>query len=244
MSFLDPADSSPGPPRMDQGTRLWGMLRRRQVLVPTWRGWLALLLILATLAWLALREAHSFLAMTEPVSGGALVVEGWASDHVLEQAVAEFGRGSYEKLYVTGGPIEAGAPLAEYRTYAERGAAVLLKLGLAAEEVQAVPAPPVRQDRTYAAMIALRHWFEQHGSMPAKVHLVTRGPHARRSRLVLQHALGERVEVGVTAVPVLEYDTVHWWRSSAGVRDVIGEALAYSYVRWFPPEAALASEHR
>lgn len=142
---------------------------------------------------------------------------------------------------VTGGPIEAGAPLAEYRTYAERGAAVLQKLGLPAEEVQAVPAPPVRQDRTYAAMITLRHWFEHHGSMPAKVHLVTRGPHARRSRLLMRHALGQHLEVGVTAVPIQEYDTVHWWRSSAGVRDVIGEALAYGYVLWFAPEAELGS---
>lgn len=59
------------------------------------------------------------------------MVEGWTPDYVLEEAVAEYKRGRYQKLYVTGGPIEAGAPLAEYRTYAERGAAVVLKLGLA-----------------------------------------------------------------------------------------------------------------
>ncbi len=110
MSFTEPNDSLSGPPHMDQGTRLWGMLRRRQVLVLTWRGWFALLLILGTLAWLAIREAHSFLAMTEPVSGGALVVEGWAPDYVLQEAVAEFERGSYEKLYGHRRPDRGGRP--------------------------------------------------------------------------------------------------------------------------------------
>jgi uncharacterized SAM-binding protein YcdF (DUF218 family) len=112
----------------------------------------------------------------------------------------------------------------------------VLKLGLAPGDVQAVPAPLVRQDRTYAAMVALRQWFEEQGSIPARVHLVTRGAHARRSRSLLQHAFGERVEVGVTAVPTRDYDPAHWWRSSAGVREVIGEALAYGYVLCFAPK--------
>lgn len=221
---------------MDQEAKLWGLLRRRRVLVPTWLGWLALLVAFAVFALFVVRQAQSFLAVNEPLPGGALVVEGWAPDYVLEEAATEFERGPYEKLYVTGGPIEAGAHLAEYQTYAERGAAILLKLGLNPNKVQAVPAPLVPQDRTYTALIALRDWFQDHRTMPAKVHLITRGPHARRSRLLLQHAMDKQVQVGVTAVPVREYDTVHWWRSSAGVRDVIGEALAYGYVFWFRPE--------
>ena len=86
---------------------------RRELLVPTWRGWLALLLVIGASLGFLLRHAHSFLAVSEPLPGGALVVEGWADDSVLEAAMAEFHRGPYEKLYVTGGPIEAGAPLVE-----------------------------------------------------------------------------------------------------------------------------------
>jgi len=93
----------------------------------------------------------------------------------------------------------------------------------------------VRQDRTYTAMIALREHFQQHRMMPNKVNLITRGPHARRSRLLLQHALGKEIQVGVTAVPNRDYDAVHWWRSSPGVRDVIAEALAYGFVFLFRP---------
>jgi hypothetical protein len=220
---------------MDQGKTLWGLLRRRQFLVPTWLGWLALLGVFGAAALFVVRQAHSFLAVTETLPGGALVVEGSVPDYVLEAAINEFRRGHYEKLYVTGGPLDAGAPLVEYRTYAERGAAILLKLGLSPNEFQAVPAPQVRQDRTYTAMIALRDHFQQNRTMPAKVNLVTRGPHARRSRLLLQYALGKEVQVGVTAVPNRDYDVVHWWRSSPGVRDVIAEALAYGFVFLFRP---------
>ena len=99
----------------------------------------------------------------------------------------------------------------------------------------------MRQDRTYASVIALRDWFQHNRITPTKAHLITRGPHARRSRLLLERVLGEQVQVGVTAVPTPTYDNLHWWRSSAGVRDVIGEALAYAYVLGFGPEPEAAS---
>jgi hypothetical protein len=218
-------------PNQAENERCWGLLRRRQCLVPTWRGWLALVLGLAALALIAVREIHPFLAVTKPVTGGLLVVEGWAPDYALEAAVEEFSRNHYDKLYVIGGPLEHGGPLSEYKTLAERGAATLLKLGLSTNAVQAVPAPLVRQDRTYTAAVSLRNWLRQHGISPAKIHLLSEGAHARRSRLLVKKALGPGTVVGVTAIPIKDYDPQHWWRSSAGVRMVIGEALAYAYAR-------------
>jgi DUF218 domain len=217
---------------MEPEKRLWGLVSRRACLVPTWRGWLALGLAFAVAAFAGVREVHPFLAVTDPLPGGALVVEGWATDHALEEAAAEFHRRHYDRLYVTGGPIEWGAPLAEYKTYAQRGAAVLLKLGLSAHEVQAAPAPRVRQDRTYAAAVGLRHWLRDHGVYETKLHVITEGPHARRSRLMFQEAFGPGVKVGITAVPVLDYDERHWWRYSAGVRGVVDEMVAYLYARF------------
>ncbi len=200
--------------------------------MPTWRGCLSFLVIFALLAVLVGRHLHSFLALNETVSGGVMAVEGWGSDYAMEQAVVEFRRGHYEKVYVTGGPLEWGAPLAEYKTYAQRGAAVLLKLGLATNLVQAVPAPAVRADRTYTAGIALGKWVRENHVQLRKVQLISEGPHARRSRLLLAKALGPEVQVGVTAVPVQDYDPNRWWRSSAGVRGVIGELLAYGYAKF------------
>lgn len=189
-------------------------------------------MVLAVLVWSVARRAHSFFATVDPVHGGILVVEGWAPDYAMAETVAEFRRHPYSRLYVTGGPLEVGTPLSEYKTYAQRGTAILLKLGLTTNEVQAVPCGPVRKDRTYAAAVALGDYLRENGGIPDRVHLITEGPHARRSRLLLQMALGREAEVGVTAIPIPDYDPDRWWDSSAGVRGVIGEAIAYGYARF------------
>ncbi len=205
-----------------------GLLRRRQCLLPTWRGWLLFVLICSLLVVVAVRSVHPFLAVNDPKPGGALVVEGWASDAAMAAVVAEFKQNHYERLF---GPLEEGAPLSDYKTYAELGAAVLLKLGLGTNQVQAVPAPRVRQDRTYAAAVALRDWLRAHGPAPKRFNLLTVGPHARRSRLLFEKALGKDAIVGVRALPEENYDPNHWWQSSQGFRVVTGEVIAYVYVR-------------
>lgn len=218
-----------------QGTesrRGWGLFRRRECLVPTWRGCALFLLLFAALSVGIGRHLHSFLSMNERVTGGVMAVEGWAHDYALESALKQFKRDHYETIFVTGGPIETGAPLSEHKTYAERGAAILVKLGVETNLVQAVPAGWVRTDRTYAAAVALRDWTREHNVTLTNVQLISEGPHARRSRLLFAKALGPKVRVGITSIPVLDYDPDHWWRSSAGVRGVIGELLAYGYARF------------
>jgi hypothetical protein len=217
---------------------LWGLLQRQPCWVPTWRGGLALLLIGVSLFILTVLQAYPFLAIIEPVTGGALVVEGWSPDYVLEAAMKEFKQHPYTKLYVTGGPLERGAMLSEYKTYAELAAASLLRMGLAAEAVQAVPAPEVYRDRTYRSAIVLRHWLHQHQLTITNFTVFTLGAHSRRTRLLFQKAMDQGSTVGIVAVPDQQYDGDHWWASSEGVRTVIGEAIAYTYVRWFfyPPK--------
>lgn len=199
----------------------------------TWRGWLLLVLSLAALSLITIRGLHPFLAVTEPVEGGLLVVAGWVSDNTMKATIAEFKKHPYEKVCVTGGPIERSAWLSLYKTYAEEGAATLFKLGLNKNEVQAVPSVSVRKDRTYAEAAAFSKWKRDSGAAFTTVHLITEGAHARRSRLLFQQALGSGVKVWVTSVPKSDYDPEHWWQSSAGVREVIGEALAYGYTRFF-----------
>jgi uncharacterized SAM-binding protein YcdF (DUF218 family) len=220
----------------------WRLFHRRPCLVPTWRGWLFLGLVLVTVTMVAIRGSYSFLAVNDPKPGGVLVVEGWAGDYALEAAVAEFKQFSYEKIYVTGGPIEWGAPLSEYKTYAELGAATLVALGMNTNVVQPVPAPKVKQDRTYACAVALKNWVDQHGIQLTRVNLVTVGPHARRSRLLFQKSFGDDLPIGVIAVPEPEYDARRWWRSSQGFRVVTGEAIAYLYARFlFHPSQGITS---
>ena len=210
----------------------WGLVRRRNCLVLTWRGWLLLALSLATLSVISVREIYPFLAVTEPVKGGLLVVEGWVPDVAMKAVIAEFKQHHYEKVYVTGGPIYRDAQLSGYKTFAEKGTATLLKLGLNTNEVQPVPSEWIRRDRTYSEAVALKKWMLDRGVVFTTVHLITEGAHARRSRLLFQRALGSGVTVGVTSVPDSEYDPEHWWQSSAGVRIVVGETTAYAYARF------------
>ena len=54
--------------------KLCGLLRQRLCLVPTWRGCLVLGLVVGLLTLGAVRGIHSFLAVTDPLPGGVLVV--------------------------------------------------------------------------------------------------------------------------------------------------------------------------
>jgi uncharacterized SAM-binding protein YcdF (DUF218 family) len=223
---------------MESSKTCLGLLRRRQCLVPTLRGWLLLALGCAALTLVAARAVHPFLAVTDPVPGGVLVVEGWVPDYMLEAAIAEYKQNHYARLFVTGIPLQQGAPLSEYTNFAYLGAATLVKLGMNTNDVQAVPTGFTRRDRTYAMALSLKRWWRNHEMAPAKVNLITGGPHARRSRLMFEKALGKGVTVGVIAIPPNDYDERHWWYYSQGVRIIIGEMLAYTYARllFYPPQ--------
>lgn len=209
----------------------FGLLRRRECLLPTWRGWLVLAGILALTAFAALKSAYPFLAVQQPASGGVLVVEGWAPDYVMADALNELRRGGYKEIFVTGVPLEAGDVLFEHRTYAELGAATLLKLGADPATVQAIPAPAVRQDRTYTSAVTLKVWLFEHGIPFQSVNVMTFGAHARRTRLLYEKAFGPSTQIGVVSVADRSFDPQHWWRSSQGFRIVTGEAIAYVYAR-------------
>lgn len=220
------ANSTPAAPRC------WGLLRRRQIWLPTWRGWLALLLLGVAFILLVGPHTYGFFAVNEPLPSGVLVVEGWLPDYGLSQAIEEFQRHPARKVFVTGGPIEHGAPLSEYKTYAELGAAVIVKLGLPSNLVQAIPSPPVCKDRTYASARALRKYLDEHQMNETQFNLFTIGTHGRRSRLLFEKGLGPTAHIGVVSVESRDFDPAHWWRYSASVRGVIAETLAYAYAKF------------
>jgi hypothetical protein len=163
---------------------LLGCFRRREAWVPTWRGVLLLITVLLIAMIAGVLTVHPFLAPNHPIPDGILVIEGWGPDYALQAAAEEFNRGHYDRLYVTGGPLEHGGPLSEYKSFAELGAATLLKLGLTTNIVQAVPAPLVQQDRTYNSSLALRQYLDEHSIPHPALNLISMGPHARRSLII------------------------------------------------------------
>ncbi|MEY2633667.1 MAG: hypothetical protein RIR00_2321 [Pseudomonadota bacterium] len=230
---------------MKEEVLFYGLLQRQWCIGLTWQGWLLLLALLAGLGlWLG-RGLYPFLAENRDVSRcEAMVVEGWMPDQAVARIVAEYQRRGCQRLFFTGGPIELGGPLLEFGSYAEVGARRAVHYGVPAAAVQAVPAAYAARDRTYTSALALRQWLEaqegaQEGARLRGLQVMSFGPHARRTRLLFALALGEAYEVGVTALPPLDYPPESWWRFSGGVRAVIGEGIAFLYARWlFRPEQA------
>ncbi len=84
------------------------LTRVKTGLVLTWQGWLLALALVGVALWGLGTHLYGYLAHTEPVGGGVLVVEGWLPDEGLRQAKARFEAGGYRRMLVTGGPLQKG----------------------------------------------------------------------------------------------------------------------------------------
>jgi hypothetical protein len=210
-----------------------GLLSRRERWGLSARGWLVCVAGSVACAVTLVLGSYPFLAVTHRVQTPLLVVEGWVDLHGIKAGVAEFHRGGYERVVTTGGPVSGLAGyLTDQSTTAGVGASRLRQAGLPPERVQMAPSREVERDRTYHSAIALRDWCAAHGVALKSINVLTQDVHARRTRLLFQKALGPGVEVGIIAVSHPQYDGRRWWRSSAGVRTVIGESIAYIYARF------------
>ena len=228
--------------------KLFGVFVRKERWGISWQGWLIVLTgIVATLC-LFLFRIYPFLAVTHRVNTNVLVVEGWIHEYAIRAAVKEFRSNHYEHVFTTGGPVVgSGGYINDFYTSASVGANLLKKCGLPDERLQMVPSRVMDRDRTYASAVALRNWFRDHNMTVSGIDVVTEDLHARRTRLLFEEALGKNVTVGIIAVPNPDYDARRWWRYSDGVREIIGESIAYIYARFFfypsvsPSEKAAAA---
>lgn len=205
----------------------FALLQKREIRVPTLWGWLLLFVVSASVGVAALLGAHPFLAQNDMApSARLLVVEGWMGESELDQAAEVFRRGRYDRLVTTGGPIERSPNFLGVRTYAEWASAYLNGRGLGGDVVTAVPAPASAQDRTFLSAVKVRDWGRKNGVALDSLDVISSGTHARRSRMLFQKAFGPSVRVGVFAATPVGYDAGRWWKSSAGVKSVLGEATA------------------
>jgi DUF218 domain len=227
------------------------LIRRRQIWLPTPWGVLLLCIVVAALAILAARHVGGYLAASDRAVGrdgkGArtLVVEGWLDESDLDEAIATFRRGHYERVVTAGGPIDSWQEGVVWPTFAERVANYLKRHGLADADVVAVPAPASTQERTFLSAIVVRDWARRLEPPLDALDLFSSGPHARRSRLAYRMAFGAGVEVGVLAAAPRRYDVEHWWRTSEGAKAVLGELLGLAWTNCcFWPGAAGSHEER
>ena len=91
----------------------------------------------------------------------------------------------------------------------------------------------IARERTYSSAVALRDWVRDHNLPIHSFNVITEDSHARRTQLLYKEAFGKNVTIGIIAVSNPDYDPKDWWRYSDGIREVIGESIAYTYARFF-----------
>ncbi len=199
--------------------------------VPTLTGWLALGAIFLAAFVIMLSNIEPFLSVSASVDAKVMIAEGWLPDYALYEAFQLFKERHYTLLITTGAPLEIGSFLSDYSTYAHVAAAAFKKMGVDSGALVAVAAADVKADRTYASAREVKKWIERSGRSIGAIDLVSLGPHARRSRMLFQKALGPAIRVGVLSYADRTYDARHWWKSSNGFRKVSDELIAYCYAR-------------
>jgi hypothetical protein len=214
--------------------KLCGLFVRKERWGLSWRGRLLFVLGALVTAYLVFANAHPFLAVTRRVDANVLVMEGWIHGYAIRATMDEFNRGSYNKIYTTGGPQNGtGTYVNDYQTSASIGAEILKKFGVPEDRVRIAASHVNGRERTYNSAIALRDWLRTHNISLPSMNVVTEDCHARRTQLLFQEVFGKNVQVGVIAVPNPDYNPGSWWRYSDGVREVISESIAYIYARVF-----------
>ncbi len=219
---------------MPAARNFFGCFTRRERWGLSRRGWLAAVAVFLLAAGLWVLNVQPFLAQTRRVDAPVLVVEGWVHEFAIRAAAVEFQNGHYKKIYTTGGPVVGdGGYSNDFNTSASVGAELLVKAGLPADVVQMVPSHISGRDRTYSSALALREYFRANGLVVTNFNVLTEDVHARRTRGLFQKAFGAGAVVGVISVPDPDYDARRWWRYSEGVREILGESIAWVYAAVF-----------
>ena len=92
-------------------------------------GWIVIVIIIFLPIYLGLRNLYSILSPVHREKTGILVLEGFISDYVLEDAINEFTNNHYTLLITTGTPLEYGDLLERYHNTSRVAGMSLIKLG-------------------------------------------------------------------------------------------------------------------
>ena len=209
-----------------------GILRKRPLWFPTWKGWLVLLGLFIGFTFWFVGRIHSFLNVEEPAAGAdVLIVEGWVPDQVIEEAVRLFNdpASPYRRICTTGIPLQKGSMFSEFENYGQFAAERLKKLGVPGVAIIVAKAPGGARHRTWNTAVEAREALAGVSTLEG-ADILTYGVHGRRTLMVYRKAFRDHATVGVRAIsPEADYDTKHWWRSSAGMKSVLLETIACTH---------------
>lgn len=208
----------------------WRVKKEKYVL----RVWVKLVILISffVLFYAVLYNAYSFLSPNQKVEAKVLIVEGWLNDYALEESLEIFRKGEYEHMIITGGPLNTGYVIMNYRSTAKTSFHTLLEYGASPDSMTIVDRELVWRDRTYHSALELKKYLAKKYPKTTSLNLVSLGAHSRRSWLLFQKAMPNH-QIGIISLNDKLYDHHHWWKTSKGFRSVVTEAIGYYYVLFF-----------
>jgi hypothetical protein len=212
-----------------------GLIARKEIWLPTARGWLFLALLAIASGVTFVTQVYSFLSLNQAIHGDVLVVESWLSEDDLNETLRFFRHGQYREIVTVGTLLESDSYLKwRYPHLISRGDVVKVQLvaaGIPDALVKVLVRPLVKKNRTYHTALTLKTWLDQERPM-ARLDILSVGPHARRTWMLFNLAFEGAYPLGIIAQRPKGYDPEKWWDSSRGVRTVVREFLAYFYAKF------------
>ncbi len=210
---------------------MWfGLARRRQLILPTWKGWILFLLIALGVFFLVLRGLYPFLAHDDRLGQADIViVEGWIPDLVLRLAKEELDANRCDFICAAGVDLDKGHVLSEWKDWATLSAETLKGMGVPPDKLIVAPGGPIQRHRTYKGFEAAKAKLEALGVSHKRINIVSEGAHARRSRMVAHKIFGKDIAIGMIVADPETYSPASWWKSSSGMKSVVMELIASTF---------------
>jgi hypothetical protein len=171
-------------------------------------------------------RGESFLSLTERQPAQVLIVESWIGIEGLRAAAGEFKEDGARFLVTTGGLSNERWSENRY-SYSEMARYELIRAGVPADRIIAVPAVEVDTQRTFEMAAAAWRVVNSKRLSTTAVNVFTIGPHARRSRLVFAKVFQPSIKVGVISWRPPVYQTEPWWKSSERAGDFLKQTVGY-----------------
>ena len=206
------------------------LVRYRTLPCPTLFGWVVLILLAGMIPLFWAFRAEHFLSLNSPAPAEILVVEGWIDIEGADAAAVILKQPNSPYKYVVAAGSLSGEKWNKRRwSYAEIAAIELHREGVPTDQIIVADTGAVESQRTFATAVAARRALERKGIAVSAINVFTRGPHARRSRLVFSKVFGDQVTVGVISWTPPGYDSGPWWKSSERSNDMIRETVGYFF---------------
>jgi uncharacterized SAM-binding protein YcdF (DUF218 family) len=215
------------------GHRRLRLVQRRTLWCLTWPGAFCVALFLAAPAVWWFYCGESFLSLTERRPAEILVVEGWIGRDGVRAAATEFERGGYRYVVTSGGVSKSEGWAEAGWSYTEGARQELIRSGVPEAKIIVAPAIDVDRQRTYESALAVWRKLQSLSIKARSINIFTRGPHARRSRLVFARVEGSETKVGVISWTPSSDQAVSWWRRSNRAKELLIETVGYLFEALF-----------